>query len=228
MTKVPSPLRAPAEIESEHASAPTNHRNSRCKDCGAPLDVWKCCLNASADAARLGSSVNAPLYCGKPSKGPWQFGVDMPGVGRVPASYVEPQATRSVDVPAVGLPESLKTFVDLAPVDGFDVRLTSDDVLEMRAFDRRDRERNRHLSQLIFAARDLAESRIMRAWKCDGAELVTPSWCRECHHNEMLGSIVHASDCKTGRVLDILLQLVQTADPAGVAKCNAAANGGAQ
>jgi hypothetical protein len=153
--------------------------------------------------------------------------IDVPAVGLTPASQLPSLDACAPPTDGSPFPETLKTVIDLAPVDGFDVRLSANDVLEMRAFDRRDRERNRHLSQLIFAARDLAESRIMRAWKCDGAELVTPSWCRECHHNEMLGSIVHASDCKTGRVLDILLQLVQTADPAGVAQCNAAANGGA-
>jgi hypothetical protein len=85
MTKVPSTLRAPAEIQSVHASTPTSHSNSRCKDCGAPLDVWNSCPNIPASEARLRSSVQGPAYCGRrpPSGRLWNFAVDMLGVGRV-------------------------------------------------------------------------------------------------------------------------------------------------
>jgi hypothetical protein len=67
MTQGPSPLRAPAEVQSEPVSTPTNHRNSRCKDCGAPLDVWNSCPNLPASEARLRSSVQGPAYWPPPA-----------------------------------------------------------------------------------------------------------------------------------------------------------------
>jgi hypothetical protein len=181
MTQGPSPLRAPAEVWSEPVSTPVNHCNSRCEDCGATLDVWKCCPNASADAARLGSSVNAPLYCGKPSKGPWQFGVDMPGVGRVPASYVEPQATRSVlrgsDRVTGEMPETL-------------ARQLRDEVF----------------LKLAFAAKNLAERNVAVSFM---GFIVSCGECGG-HQQLKSAPIVHLASCWTGRVLDLLAELQAT------------------
>jgi hypothetical protein len=186
MTQGPSPLRAPAEVWSEPVSTPTNHRNSRCNDCGAPLDVWKCCPNASADAARLGSSVLAPLYCGKPSKWPWQFGVDMPGVGRVPASYVEPQATRSVlrgsDRVTGEMPETL-------------ARQLRDEVF----------------LKLAFAAKNLAERNCARSFSPFRGSIVSCGECGERQQSE--GScVVHSASCWTGRVRDLVAELQDAND----------------
>lgn len=106
------------------------------------------------------------------------------------------------------LPEPLAAFVEAMGPEDLVVRLSADDVLEMRAFDCADHERNRLLSQLLFVARDLAESRIMRVGDRGEGKLITPSWCMECQQNEADGSIAHAPGCKTGRVLAVLLELV--------------------
>jgi hypothetical protein len=117
----------------------------------------------------------------------------------------EPDAAFQVDVPAVGITPSAQ----LPSLGGEGVKRPE----PLKTY----LERNRQLSQLVFAARDLAESRIMKAWDRTGADLVTPSWCMECQHNEIHGSIVHAANCRTGRVLDVLLQLVQLAAKSSLA-----------
>lgn len=133
--------------------------------------------------------------------------VDVPAVG----------VTRSDQLPslrtdgAVLLPDPLQDFVEAMGPEGLIVRLTADEVLEMRALDRADRERNLLLSLLLFASRDLAQSRIMHAGDRGDAAVLMPSWCMECQHNEANGGIVHAATCKTGRVLDVLLELMQAA-----------------
>ncbi len=88
MTKVPSTLRTPAEIPPDENTpqftpAQKHAFPGRCRDCGAPLDVWNSCPDLPAAEARLRSSVLGPAYCGQTSEEPWNFAVDMPGVGRV-------------------------------------------------------------------------------------------------------------------------------------------------
>jgi hypothetical protein len=159
MTKVPSPLRAPAEIQSVHASTPTSHSNSRCKDCGAPLDVWNSCPNIPASEARLRSSVQGPAYCGRrpPSGRLWNFAVDMLGVGRVLGCG---QILRGA--------ASLKGLLD----GNLNVTLSHLHILQLQDFTEVEGKRDRLFCELLFAARDLAARNITRETRT--------RICREC------------------------------------------------
>jgi len=69
------------------------------------------------------------------------------------------------------------------------------------------------LSQLLFAARDLAEQNILgKDWAPIPAGAHAASWCRECQMTEHLGRLQHTDTCRTGRVLGIIGELTSTSD----------------
>jgi hypothetical protein len=69
------------------------------------------------------------------------------------------------------------------------------------------------LSQLLFAARDLAERNILgKDWEPIPAGAHAASWCRECQMTEHLGKLSHTDTCRTGRVLGIVGELTSTSD----------------
>jgi hypothetical protein len=201
MTKVPSPFRAPAEIQSEHDSAPTSHRNSRCKDCGAPLDVWNCCPNLPASEARLRSSVQESAYCGRASSQPWNFAVDMPGVGRVSGVACAPVGhlnLRGTEYRPGEVPPSLNRLLD----GDLSLTLSPLDVVQLQDFTEAEGKRDRLFCELLFAARDLAEAQEGRPWMGQCCEC--QAFCR--YQGD---PIVHRPTCRVGRVVAILQQLAE-------------------
>jgi hypothetical protein len=159
MTQGPSPLRAPAEVQSEPVSTPTNHRNSRCKDCGAPLDVWNSCPNLPASEARLRSSVQGPAYWPPPAiRATLELRcVDMLGVGRVLGCG---QILRGA--------ASLKGLLD----GNLNVTLSHLHILQLQDVTEVEGKRDRLFCELLFAARDLAARNITRETRA--------CICREC------------------------------------------------
>lgn len=64
-----------------------------------------------------------------------------------------------------------------------------------------DEECNRHMCQLLFAARDLAEAQIEPASDGDSG------FCGECLQTDSDGLIAHESNCKTARVMRLIAEL---------------------
>jgi hypothetical protein len=128
--------------------------------------------------------------------------VDVPAVGMTPSDQLP-----SLEPALPGrLPAPLDRFVASLCPDDMIVRMTPEDISDMRAWERADRERTRLLAQLLFAARDLAESRIVHAPAL--AASLAP-WCAECWEREVTGVIAHRTTCKTGRVLSVLHELTE-------------------
>jgi hypothetical protein len=69
--------------------------------------------------------------------------------------------------------------------------------------------RERLFSQLVFAAKDLAEAQI------EPADAVSdePAFCTECVADEHRGVMQHERACRTGRVLEVLADLTATVKP---------------
>ncbi len=117
-------------------------------------------------------------------------GIDLPGVGNV----------HSAGCPHEGLPrrsgQERRTGETLEPLQS----LAGGDTKDCALDDEYRNARERLLSQLIFAARDLAESYIEPG---AGDE---PTYCAECVGKEVAASglIAHEARCKTGRVLQLL------------------------
>jgi hypothetical protein len=117
------------------------------------------------------------------------IGIDVPGVGLVSPASGSPVELRSGRESAVD--EVPQWSRDLA--GGVEVNEAPGD------------RRERLISQLIFAARELALAQIEPA---DGAE---PPFCTECTKDAHdTGAIVHEDDCLTGRVVRLIADLVET------------------
>jgi hypothetical protein len=112
-------------------------------------------------------------------------GIDMPGVGVVRPAGVSPVELRS----------RRESAGDEVP------QMERDPVAGAKVENRR---RERLISQLIFAARDLAQEQIEPT---DGTE---PAFCTECIADEVNGAIAHERLCRTGRVLVVIDGLIGT------------------
>jgi hypothetical protein len=151
-------------------------------------------------------------------------GVDLPGVGHVRAAdcpAILPTVVRGRPYVAGEVSERLAAFVSDPPcvtspgVIGKEVRelIAEIDAAIMRNNEKRD-QTERLLTQLLFAARGLAERNVLGQAKKPidgGLEQVMPAWCTECQMVEHLGKIPHAATCRTGRVLGILEALTSLA-----------------
>jgi hypothetical protein len=193
MTQGPSHLRAPAEVQPEPALTPRFTPKAqfpypgRCRDCGELLDVWNCCPNVPPDQARLQSSRSVPLNCGNASTKPWNFTVDMPGVGRVEMRDV------AAETPAV-LRGSPRVAGEMPPTLAKHLR---DDLL----------------LKLAFAAKNLADRNLIHRMGRDN--VVFGHRCQECNQADLPNSAVrmtHNSSCWTGRVLDLIRELQASND----------------
>jgi hypothetical protein len=67
---------------------------------------------------------------------------------------------------------------------------------------------------LLFAARILADANIVKDLRDDGAHLLgAPLSCRECHFGATSDGVLHhATSCNTGRVLDLVAELIAFPD----------------
>jgi len=130
-------------------------------------------------------------------------GVDEPGVGWVHSAdcvnaggpIARGPIARGRDYAAGEVPERLRDFMDEigSPLE-----------------ERKD-ERDAYLSQLLFAARDLARANVMRG--CGPEDEGTPLSCRECHFAATSdGRLQHARSCNTGRVFAALAGLLAMLD----------------
>lgn len=138
------------------------------------------------------------------------IGIDVPGVGHIHA-YTCPameRHVRSAARPYIAgeVPEPLKSFVD---GDEFDPELSAADFEIIRHAELVQAERDRLLTQLLFAARNLAEANIIVSFRSH--ETGKPLSCRECHFGATSdGTLRHARSCNTGHTFDILAALMAT------------------
>jgi hypothetical protein len=103
------------------------------------------------------------------------------------------------------VPQPLRAFVDDA---NFNPTLRNSASCDPgRNFATAQNDREGLLAQLMFAARDLAQANLVHFGPKDGG-----SHCCECHMGELHGCIAHTDKCLTGRVLDILDDLVETSN----------------
>ena len=135
------------------------------------------------------SPARAPFCC---------VGTDMPGVGHV---YECDCAPRGQLCAARDVLEVLRRFLD---GESLHLEITDAERDGIRKAELAASTRDRLLCQLMFAAKDLAESQIEPR---DGSD---PAFCTHCVIDEHEGVIAHDADCRVGRVVAILQGLVKT------------------
>lgn len=171
-----------------------------------------------------------PVWYRKESGYACCVGIDMPEVGHVhaadcPAMRWNHPCGTDIEIPPVrsgredaGFPIEQKALAGelgaepqppgnlaSAPaVIGKEVRelIAEIDAAIMRSNEKRDRT-ERLLTQLLFAARDVADRNIL-CGSLAPANTAPAAVCTECHMVEHLGKLTHAGTCCTGRVLGIL------------------------
>lgn len=113
------------------------------------------------------------------------IGIDLPGVGLVPAAAVLPDCAGQQPDACESLP------LTLAGVG-----------TETRAAQMAE-ERDRLLVELVYAARALAQAQI------EPEDNLEPAFCTECVQEQRDGAIAHERTCKTGRVEGVLDRLLR-------------------
>lgn len=137
--------------------------------------------------------------------------IDVPAVGMTPAAEL-PSLIRGAEYQPGHMPETLREFVAAAGDDDLLVRVSAEAAADLRRFAVEDAKQNKLFSELLFAARDLAEAQIVDPYYI--SRLAGNDWigCRECGQLVYLNSRQHVPTCKTGRVMGVVLQLMKAAD----------------
>jgi len=140
-------------------------------------------------------------------------GVDVPGVGH----------THSPECPAMArrakLPEPLRSFVtdEAAFIAARQIAQETRELIaeihdKMSGMEARRDRRETLLAELIFASRALAQRNIQRGLSARFADPLGPELtsCAECLMVEHQGRLPHTATCRTGRVLRIQADLIDT------------------
>lgn len=149
-----------------------------------------------------------PVWYRKESGYACCVGIDMPEVGHVHAA----------DCPAMRRNRPCGTDIEIPPVRSGAESVVGEvpwrGLADGAAAEPSEIARSRRelqdvcLSQLIFAARDLAQTRLIP--HVEFADGYQPGWCLECQMTEHLGRIVHGVTCRAGRVLGLIAELCAT------------------
>jgi len=140
-------------------------------------------------------------------------GIDVPGVGHTHSPECPATARRSK------LPEPLRSFVtdEAAFIAARQIAQETRELIaeihdKMSGMEARRDRRETLLAELVFAARDLAMRNIQRGLTARFADPLGPehSSCAECLMVEHLGRLPHTPTCRTGRVLRIQADLIDT------------------
>lgn len=187
-----------AHLGTHVAAAPLTAEQVLCLGCGKPVNPIQACPYCAADNRSKGFACCTPI--------------DVPGVGREHAPGCPNRAPVNLRAPRAytpgEVPESLRMMVGgetLAAGPCGRPKRCAERRWQEEAESELDAARDRLLGQLVFAAKDLAESQIVEAR--DGEE---PAVCAECVEAERDGHIGHAPDCRTARVLGVLRDLTAT------------------
>lgn len=136
---------------------------------------------------------------------PCCVGIDKPEIGLVHADNCIQQGR---PYQAGHVPETLHAFLEATGPDDLLVRISPEDALEMQELGAADEHRNSLLIQLLFAARDLAESRIAPICSLIPYSKADRLRCRECGELSATGDLIeHAGTCRAGRILRIISDL---------------------
>ncbi len=154
---------------------------------------------------------------------PCCLGVDMPGVGWVHSESCNASGSGKA-VPSL---KAVRDFLDGVGPDDLVTVITPEDMAEMRAEDAQRMHQEKLFGQLLFAARALANSRLVESPRRNDVGLIRVL-CIEC--SRLVDATPHDSSCLTGQVLHIIAQLMVVFDsnPKEKGAASPVVEGGAQ
>lgn len=191
-------------------SADAEYTEKRCSLCGAKrLSSGVCSLVPGRDGT---GGCPDPMYDYRREKE--SVGIDLPGVGVIRSAEVSSDLAgreavdgigeRSPDPVDVAFEALLKSGLKEIFITPAGVEALSDIAAGVEPEPPAER-RERLFSQLVFAAKALADAQIEPATESE------PAFCVECVKDAYdRGAIAHEDTCRTGRVNDVIRQLIAT------------------